>query len=509
MSMRDAFNRANVWCIGLIFSVQPFLVEVAYFCFFLSRHMTLPIFQQYVRAEIFKQHGLNVSTVQLQNSDLNGSTSSAKYVEAQRESTYTVLSLQLAEGLPAVVTVVILGAVSDRTGRRKILLWIPALGGLVYSLIYVLIMYTGWTLDGLFLASAIRGLSGSMTAFLAGGTYFAINSVAKEKRSSRLAIQEFLNGISYALANIMVGYWVKASGFTQPLWFTVIFASITFLVAFFLVKDIKNEPENSINNRYTSENCCIDTFKPMGKFFKCHKDKKLIKIWLAVLAFQTYSIVHIGQIDTLVLYLSGKPMLWESHRIGTFLSVLMGVAALGTLVTPPVLRNWFSDIHITFGGLFSKAVGTMWIAVIHNETVLYFAIFLLVLELIPFPMLRSIVANGFETADQGTLFALMHCGESVSYFLAPFMFQSIYAGTLHYYSGFVFVISVILLVFPVAFTIAIKFLDMNQPDRVEYEPMDGETEMCGTDDPVERPADVGERQAISIIPVGEPRPAAV
>jgi hypothetical protein len=53
----------------------------------------------------------------------------------------------------------------------------------------------------------------------------------------------------------------------------------------------------------------------------------------------------------------------------------------------------------------------------------------------------------------GSLFALMHCGESISYFLAPLMFQAIYADTLHYYAGFVFIVSVMLLVLPVGFTL--------------------------------------------------------
>jgi hypothetical protein len=80
----------------------------------------------------------------------------------------------------------------------------------IQPFIYIMIQYTGWNLDGLFMASALRGLSGSMTAFLAGATFFAINSVNSEMRSTRLGIQEFLNGIAYAIANIMVGYWVKS-----------------------------------------------------------------------------------------------------------------------------------------------------------------------------------------------------------------------------------------------------------------------------------------------------------
>ncbi|CAG2195621.1 unnamed protein product [Mytilus edulis] len=328
---------ALVKCDPAIFSRSSILY------IFLSRHMTLPLFQQYVKEEIEKQHksttpaGINL-------------TDTTKDALTHEEITLSVLSLQIAEGLPAVITVIMLGAISDKTGRRKILLWMPSLGSVLYSFIYIMIQYTGWNLDGLFMASALRGLSGSMTAFLAGGTFYAINSSNKENRSTRLGVQEFLNGIAYAIANIMVGYW------------------------------------------------------------------------------------------------------WDSDKFGVFAAVAMVVAAIGAAASPVILKPYLSDINITFIGLFSKAIGTMWIAVVKNETVLYFAILLLVGELLPFPMLRSVVSNSIETTDQGSLFALMHCGESISYFLAPLMFQAIYLHTFKFFSGFVFVISVTLLVIPVVFT---------------------------------------------------------
>ncbi|XP_061172234.1 proton-coupled folate transporter-like [Saccostrea echinata] len=482
--------QSNAHCMEMLSEVQPYLVEVAYFFFFLSRHMTLPLFQEYVQSEFYKQSNLKASAIE----PFYSGNGSSLYNIAHRESTLAILSLQIAEGLPALITVIILGAVSDRTSRRKILLWMPSLGGILHSLIYILILYTSWTLDGLFMASALRGLSGSMTAFLAGSTFFAINTTQREKRSSRLAIQESLNGIAYAIANIMVGYWLQASGFHQPFWFTLICGCIAFLISFFLVKEVKVETSNP--NRYDTENCCIDTFKPMGKFFRC-KERKLLIMWLAILAFQSYAWVHLGQINTLVLYFTGSPYHWQSHKVGVFLSVAMGVASIGVLFTPPVLRNWFSDIHITFGGLFSKAVGTLWLAVVQNEVVIYFAIFLLVLELIPFPMLRAVVANSIDTADQGSLFALMHCGEGITYFLAPFMFQSLYADSIDYFTGFVFVLSVILLIIPVGFVIAIKFLTTSQPG--EYERMEGETEMTGGEE-LPLPTD-HEDKNISVIPV--------
>jgi hypothetical protein len=57
------------------------------------------------------------------------------------------------------------------------------------------------------------------------------------------------------------------------------------------------------------------------------------------------------------------------------------------------------------------------------------------------------------TLIAGSLFAMMHCGESVTYFLAPFVFSAIYASTLEVYHGLVFVVAFLLLIFPVAFTL--------------------------------------------------------
>ncbi|XP_050406691.1 proton-coupled folate transporter [Patella vulgata] len=455
-------------------TIQKYFVEVALFFFFLSRHMTLPLFQEYVSEEIHKQHHVKFLEMAL---EMNQANLSMSIKEAEHDSALSILGLQIAEGLPAVITVIILGAVSDRTGRRRIMLWLPCLGSVLYCLIYVLLMYTGWNLDGLFMASAFRGLSGSMTAFLAGATYFGINSVKPHERVSRLAIQEFLNGGAYAIANIMVGFWVKDSGFLEPYWFALICSMIALLISYFLIQEI---PQNrdSPNRRRDTGNCLKDTFTPIMKYFKCGQNKPLIKIWLATLAFQSYALVHIGQENTMVMFLGGQKYLHQTHlevtglsvSIGVFLSVIMVVAALATALTPALFKRFLSDTTIIILGFLSKALGTLWIAVVQNETVLYFAILLLAFELLPFPMLRSLVSRDIAPADQGSLFALMHCGESLIFFLGPLMFTAIYAGTLHYYRATVLIVSIILLVLPVSFTLGLKFLAYKKPE--DYEPME-------------------------------------
>lgn len=471
----------------LIDSVQSYFVEVALFFFFLARHMTLPLFQEYVQTVIYQQHGLDfLSLTHAENASRN-----AQWNDAHHESVVVVLGLQIAEGMPAIVTVIILGALSDRTGRHKIMLWMPALGSCLYCFVYILIQYTSWSVDGLFLASAFRGLSGSMTAFLAGSSFYAINSVKPHQRSSRLAIQEFLNGGAYAVGNLMVGFWVKDAGFLRPFWFAFICSIISLLIAFFLIEETTEsasaeQHQHSPRRNRNSGNCFKDLFQPMAKYFKCWQSPTLVKIWLAILAFQTYAFVHIGQENTMVLYLTGQPYLysWRNSvtgaapwvKIGLLLSVIMAVAAIATALVTPIFQRFMSDTSIIFLGLASKAVGSLWIAIVHNETLIFFSILLLAFQLLPFPMLRASVSRGIAPSQQGSLFAMMHCGESITYFLAPFAFSAIYASTLHTYAGLVFVVAFMLLAIPVGFTFGLRYMEKSQP--FEYEPMGNGQDPC-------------------------------
>ena len=370
--------------------VQSYFVEVALFFFFLARHMTLPLFQEYVQTQIYSQHGLDFLSL---THTVNQSHSGDQWHDAHHESVLVVLGLQIAEGLPAIVTVIILGALSDRTGRHRIMLWLPALGSCLYCFIYILIQYTGWSVDGLFMASALRGLSGSMTAFLAGASFYAINNVKPHQRTSRLAIQEFLNGGAYAVGNLMVGFWVKDAGFLRPFWFAFICSIISLLISFFLIDETtesvlaeQQREQHSPRRNRNSGNCCKDLFLPLAKYFKCWQSTTLVKIWLAILAFQTYAFVHIGQENTLVLYLTGQPYLysWRNSitgaapwvKIGLLLSVIMAVAAIATALCTPIFQRFLSDTSIVFIGLASKGIGTLWIAIVHNETLIFFCKYL-------------------------------------------------------------------------------------------------------------------------------------
>ena len=369
-------------CYKLLDSVQSYFVEVALFFFFLARHMTLPLFQEYVQTVIYKQHGLDFLSLTHESN----MSESSQWHDAHQESVLVVLGLQIAEGLPAIVTVIILGALSDRTGRHKIMLWLPSLGSCLYCFVYILIQYTEWSVDGLFLASAFRGLSGSMTAFLAGASYYAINSVKPDQRLARLAIQEFLNGGAYAVGNLMVGFWVKDAGFLRPFWFAFICSVISLLISFFLIDEtneaVQQQQQQSLRRNRSSGNICKDMFQPMAKYFKCWHSPTLVKIWLAILAFQFYAFVHIGEENTLVLYLTGQPYLysWRNSvtgaapwvKIGLLLSVIMAVAAIATALLIPIFKRFLSDTSIIFLGLASKAVGSLWIAVVHNETLIFF-----------------------------------------------------------------------------------------------------------------------------------------
>lgn len=350
---------------------RSYLVEVAFFFYFLARHMSVPLFQEYIQAETLKntieknKAALSSDVKKLGNASSVTEPDSA--TEAQQQSAITVLALLVAEGLPAVIMVVLLGAISDRMGKRKVLLWLPSLGMVCYAFVYVMTVYTGWSLDGLFMAAALRGLTGSMPAFLAGATFFAVNCVSEEHRASRLAIQEFLNGLTFALGNIIVGYWVKNSGFAQPFWFVTGCSLVSVIVSMFGVEEVT--PADSLIN---DSNCCSRMFGPILKLFRC-AERTSLRIWLAIMAFQSFSFIALGQEITTVLYLLGAPHSWSPVNIGVYLFVMMGLSAVGAVLGTYLLGRFLSlsENSLCMAGYLSKALGMMWFGIIMNDGLKY------------------------------------------------------------------------------------------------------------------------------------------
>lgn len=285
------------------------------------------------------------------------------------ESSLIVLLLTVAELLPTAVVVILFGVYSDFSKKRKFLMHFPCLGTSLYSLGFILSLKLGGSIDNastrmfIVLASIISGLSGSFSGYLCGNSSYISDTDTFEKRTSRLALVELFIGVTFGLTSLMNGLFIaKFENFDQLFWI-VFFVS---LMAFFLIIFFLDEPENfPMKHRHLSirDNLKMN-FVPTDLFNL--KPSVRRKIWLTFGGYIIFVFVQQGQERTFVPFLKGPPLLWDSSRIGIFFFIVYTFAGLGAWPGVILLRKCCGDVVICLISMFSKILGSVFLALSTN-----------------------------------------------------------------------------------------------------------------------------------------------
>ncbi|XP_026715331.1 solute carrier family 46 member 3 isoform X2 [Athene cunicularia] len=108
------------------------------------------------------------------------------------------------------------------------------------------------------------------------------------------------------------------------------------------------------------------------------------------------------------------------------------------------------DIYIVFIGIFSY-IGGMIMAAFAKTTLLMFLVRVPSLFcFMPIPVLRSMLSKVVLTGEQGAVFACIACLEVVTGSISLSVFNSLYAATVAWFSGFSFLLSAGLCLIPLA-----------------------------------------------------------
>ena len=192
-----------------LFKIEPLLIMYMF-----SRFFFIPLFQQY----FFVRFGSDL----LENTSFpfpNGSfclNSSAidkydgnkghKIVETY--SNNLVLYVQLAVRIPGMITILILGPLSDQFGRKPILL-LSLLGTLLQGIVAIVIV--GFNLSPYYfiLASFLTGICGDFTGLLAGAFSYIADVSTPKWRTFRIGMVEGMLALGGAVGQFVSGYWLN------------------------------------------------------------------------------------------------------------------------------------------------------------------------------------------------------------------------------------------------------------------------------------------------------------
>ncbi|EUJ33495.1 Permease of the major facilitator superfamily protein [Listeria floridensis FSL S10-1187] len=268
----------------------------------------------------------------------------APYVESSSSQAVIVTLLTSVYGICMFFSAPILGALSDRFGRRPILI-ISLLGAAIGFLIFGI----GGALWVLFLGRIIEGITGGSISTIFA--YFA-DITPSEERTKYFGWISAVTGVGTVMGPTIGGLIASQFGSAAPLYFA---ANITFLnviYAYFFLSE-------SLEKKYRLKQITARRLNPFVQLIEILAVKNLNRLLLA--AFLLF--VPSGSLQAILSQFTIDTFSLKPALIGLIFSIL-GVQDIvsQSLIMPRLLRK-MSDKQIALFGMAAEASGYILIAI--------------------------------------------------------------------------------------------------------------------------------------------------
>ena len=284
---------------------------------------------------------------------------------AEIASEYLVY-FSLAQGLPAVVTNIILGSYTDAIGR-KFLLGVGISGTAVRFILSSIVIY--FKLDLLYVVGAclIEGFSGQYaTTLQASLAYVSDITDPNKERIFGMALVMFMLGTSLTLASFSAGLLIQNFGYLVPMATSAALLIIAIILCTLIL------PESFPKHKRVSSKSLRSVLWNSVSFLVVKDiNNSRWKYRLLFLAHALCDFSFLGRIGTETIYQMATPFCWSANKVGIFGSLrTMGMMIVG-LGSIPFFKWFLPDVGIAMVGVMSYAVGFFLTAFAKKDIMLY------------------------------------------------------------------------------------------------------------------------------------------
>lgn len=318
-------------------------VEPVIFLYMFAMWLNLPLFQQYI-FNYFARRELELNNISFAFENKHvcfnrslleeyGENETINVVED--ESNILTIYQSLANKLISIVVAIILGPLSDRYGRRPIILLV-AIGGIIQGMGGIFITHFKLSVYYFILLGGVTGLFGDFAAFfMACFSYISDVSTGKW-RTVRIGIAEAMVFLAGLLSEVLGGLWFKKlkCNFVPPLVAFICCHMIIGLYTLILLPKSLSKVEREMKSKNKSSG--LQRQVRGIKIFLCMmKEYPVWKLWLAVIPLLIVIINMAGPAMIGVYFF--KYLNWNSVEIGGYQATYMGSRMLALLILLPIL----------------------------------------------------------------------------------------------------------------------------------------------------------------------------
>ena len=333
-----------------LITVEPVVILVAFCWTSLS-----PLLEQYGYAKLAAKENVSILPSEGEN-NCHVNESDPIYVIQQKiqgETSDFVMITMLISSLPNVILLPVFMFLSDKFGRKPILL---------FNLSCMLIGYIEWLvlvqldepLNMMLIATATFGLFGTQTLLSTSLAYLADCS-DRFDRSFKMIIFEVCLGIASILSNISTGFLIKYVDIIFPFLSFVVRTSVALLYTLFLLPE-SLEKANRAKQERSWGNFIAPYKAAIAVFFKDNGFNRRWKIQLTAVVNAVITGNHVGLLILLPLYLLNSPLCFDSLSIAIVIVEIYFFRTIGSLIIPKIFRNMLSDTSLIIVSLISDII---------------------------------------------------------------------------------------------------------------------------------------------------------
>ncbi|CAL8398987.1 unnamed protein product [Boreogadus saida] len=405
---------------------------------------------------------------------------------------------------------------SDSLGRKAAIVP-PLLGNLLFSVCCFLISCFSLDLHFLLGAGFVAGLFGGPSALLGGCFAYVADRCREEaragpgpgaggsvggamqspprpggspetevrqgpsrRRTLSMASVDLIWGLIAGLAPACTGVLIYAIGFRWP--FLIIFLLYLLTLAYVVLvlgdslASVIPLPSPSSSSSSSSSSCTslrgclgLSRQKLLGQLqsvymmFGTGSRRRNTALGLTLAVFALFKMCRDGGMSIIILYQLNQPLCWSELLIGC--SSLLGmIVHLGSYAGVSFFSRCLDDANVVLLGLLSLAGGLLMAAFAHTTLLMLLVRLPLILSDMPSAVLRSMMSNLVPGSEQGAVFACVVFLEMLSACVALVVFNSTYAATVTWFSGFSFLLASLLTVIPALLIGVLKGLPQNREE---------------------------------------------
>ncbi|XP_066264587.1 lysosomal proton-coupled steroid conjugate and bile acid symporter SLC46A3-like isoform X2 [Branchiostoma lanceolatum] len=365
----------------------------------------------------------------------------------QKETAQWILYMDIADVVPSVLMLLLLGSWTDKTGRKSAML-LPFMGAVISGgnlIIQSVFIYSA--VPYLFIGTIVSSLCGGYGCVLMA-TYSYVSDITDgSSRTWRIGILDTMSSLGAAVGGAVSGIILDKAGYL-PVFILYVGLNATTIVYILLwMKESVQTNEGNIQKSKdrtlrskTKGLLNIENVKSWGRVIvRSREGNGRLHVILLLLAF-TVNIFLSGTEDLGFLFIKHQlGSSWTSTMFGLYLAVRGIALSIGLMVILPLMSRLMCDTKVGQAGALSKIAAHVLLAFVSTVWMLFLVPVLGILSGFIAVTIRSLCSKTVADGEKEVTCPL----------LASLLFNKLYTATLSSFPGFCFIISAGLLLVPI------------------------------------------------------------